>query len=357
MTATAALLEQAKKTEFFVAPYLEHDLALFLVEKKDAIAKLAAEAVLGDLRDVFFVASGASGAALYSGMYLLQRFAGLGAYSLPGYEFLSLSPARINEHSLVFLASYGGGTEDTLAALRYAKSRRARTVAIGRRREPASPILSEADTSLEYDSPALYHIPLAAAYLLALQIAQARYPGQRELHRLADDLFALPSLLGEVYRSSQQSAKEQAQSFADSQLLYVLGSGPLYGLAYTYALTIFMEYLRINASLIETSEFRQGPIEALSRQQADLVFLVGTDESRAMSTRVMDVVKGHTRARSIVFDLADYPAISPLLAPMVLHIPLQWFTLYSAVLRGFADLDNRTFMGRGLLAKEGATWP
>ena len=357
MASVEALLEQAKKTEFFVAPYLEQDLGKFLAEEGDAIRQLAADAVHGGVRDVFFVASGASGAALYSGMYLLQRYTDLSVLSLPGYDLLTKAPERVNERSLVILASYGGGTEDTLAALRYANGRGAHTVAIGRRREPASPVMCEAATAIEYDSTALYHIPLAAVYLFALQVALTRNPERTDLHRLAEDLFALPSLLGEIYRSSQSTGEALARSLADSTMMYVLGTGPLYGLAYTYALTIFMEYLRINASMIETSEFRQGPIEALSRQRADLVFLVGTDESRAMTARVVNVVKRHTDARSIVLDMEDYPKTSPLLSPFVLHIPLQWFTLYSAALRGFADLDSRIFMGRGLLSREGASWP
>jgi hypothetical protein len=39
-------------------------------------------------------------------------------------------------------------------------------------------------------------------------------------------------------------------------------------------------------------------------------------------------------------------------------IPLQWFAVYSALLRGITDLDERVFMGRGLMSKgEGITWP
>ena len=357
MTTADTLLQQAKATEFFVAPYLERDLARFLDEKAMEIRQLASESVRGDIREVYFVASGASGAALYSGMYLLQRYTSIAAHSLPGYDFINRGNVRVNEHSLVFLASYGGRTEDTLAALRFAKGKRARTIAIGRRQDPATPIMSEADVRIEYDSPALYHIPLAAVYLFGSQVALATNPGQVEMRKLADDLFTLPSLLGEVYKNSQTTARDLAERCVDSKLMYVLGTGPLYGLAYTYALTIFMEYLRINSSVIEASEFRQGPIEALSRQKADLVFLVGTDETRAMMSRVLDVVRTRTDAQSLVFDMADYAPTSPLLAPLVLHIPLQWFTVYSAVLRGFADLDTRTYMGTGLLSKEGATWP
>jgi fructoselysine-6-P-deglycase FrlB-like protein len=59
-----------------------------------------------------------------------------------------------------------------------------------------------------------------------------------------------------------------------------------------------------------------------------------------------------------VFDVAAYPDLHPLLAPFVLLVPLQWFTVYSAILRGVLDLDERVFMGHRVLATgPDATWP
>ena len=60
----------------------------------------------------------------------------------------------------------------------------------------------------------------------------------------------------------------------------------------------------------------------------------------------------------LVFDAADYPGLHPQLAPFLLLVPLQWFTVYSALLRGITDLDERVFMGHRLLAAgRDATWP
>jgi fructoselysine-6-P-deglycase FrlB-like protein len=63
-------------------------------------------------------------------------------------------------------------------------------------------------------------------------------------------------------------------------------------------------------------------------------------------------------ARVLTIDAADYPGLHPLLAPFVLLVPLQWFTVYSALLRGITDLDERVFMGHRVLATGmDATWP
>ncbi len=136
-----------------------------------------------------------------------------------------------------------------------------------------------------------------------------------------------------------------------------MAAGPLYGLAYKFALTVFMENIRVHGSVIESAEFRHGPAEMLDRQGADIVFLLGTDETRAMTQRVIDLVQTRDNVRTIVYDMADYGDVHPLLAPFVFLIPLQWFTVYSALLAGIHDLDERVFMGRGILAKGQATWP
>ncbi len=70
----------------------------------------------------------------------------------------------------MFVASYSGGTEDTLAALRHAKAAGARTVALVRSAD--SPIGREADVCIAYDSTALYALPMAAVTLFALEWAR-----------------------------------------------------------------------------------------------------------------------------------------------------------------------------------------
>jgi len=253
----------------------------------------------------------------------------------------------------VFAATYSGNTEDTVAGLRYAKSRGARTIGIARRRDCA--IAREADAMIDYDSTALYILPLAAVYLFALEVA--RLGGYDGAAPAIEGLRGLPPVLGRIYRDSQPRAEALSAQFADSTLLYAIAAGPLYGLAYKFALTVFMENIRIHGSVIASDEFRHGPVEMLDRQRADMVFLLGTDDTRAMTQRVLDLVSGRDNVRTIVYDVAEHADVHPLLAPFVLLIPLQWFVVYSALRAGIHDLDERVFMGRGILSQGGANWP
>ncbi len=353
MTDLAELVERAKHSELFTAPRLETDLADFLAESFEAIKALAAEAVASGVEHVFFVGGGGSYSNMWSGKYMLDRFTTLTSDALTSYDLIWRSPQRLNAKAWVFLASYSGNTEDTVAALRFAKSKGARTIAIAKRRD--SVMAREADRLIDYDSTALYIMPLAAVYIFALEVA--RLQGNAAAVPVLDGLLSLPPVLGRVYRESETRAAELAKTFADASLLYVVAAGPLYGIAYKFALTVFMENIRVHGSVIESAEFRHGPAEMLDRQRADMVFLLGTDETRAMTQRVIDLVKQRGHVRTIVYDMADYGDVHPLLAPFVFLIPLQWFTVYSALLAGIEDLDERVFMGRGILAQGTATWP
>ena len=221
-----------------------------------------------------------------------------------------------------------------------------------------SPMSVEADEVIDYESTALYILPLAAVTLYGLELCRLSRGAHREdavsaLAQMPD----LPRLLGEAYRRAEADSLEQARRFLSATAMTVLASGPLLGLGYKFALTVFMENIRVAGSFIESSEFRHGPVEALERSRLDVVALLGTDESRSMTERAIAAVETGG-SRVLRFDAADYDGVHPQFAPFLLLVPLQWFTVHSALLRGITNLDERVFMGhRVLAAGPDATWP
>ncbi len=352
------LVDAARASELFTAPRLEADLPRFLDEQSDRIRALAHRVAGGEFDHVYFVGGGGSWANMFSGTYLLDRLTSVPAETLTSYELVWRDPVRLGSRSLVFLASYSGATEDTLAALRHANARGAHTVALVRRRPGGSPMAAEASTIVDYDSTALYILPLAAVTLFALEVARLTdSPRRAEAEAALAVLPNLAPLIGRAYREGEQPARAAAERFLSATSLTVLAAGPLFGLGYKFALTVFMENIRVQGSIIESAEFRHGPVEALERQRLDVVALLGTDESREMTLRAVRTAEANG-ARVLTIDAADHPGLHPLLAPFVLLVPLQWFTVYSALLRGITDLDERVFMGhRVLAAGPEATWP
>jgi len=350
------LVDAARTSELFTAPRLEADLPVFLAEHGDRIRRLARRTAAGDFDQVYFVGSGGSWSNMFSGAYLLGRLTTVPADVLTSYELVWRDPPRLGPRSLVFIASYSGATEDSLAALRHANARGAHTVVMARRRP--SPMATEAAEVLDYDSSALYILPLAAVTLFALELGrQTESPKRADVEAALAQLDDLPAILGQAYRDAERPSLGWARRFLSASLLYVLAAGPNYGLGYKFALTVFMENIRVNGSIVEATELRHGPVEALERQRVDIVALLGTDESRALTERSVRVAE-ENGGRVLVIDAAAYPGLHPLLAPFVLLVPLEWFTVWSALLRGITDLDERVFMGHRVLATgPDAVWP
>ena len=347
-----ALVERATTSELFTAPRLSADLARFFGEHGPRARELAREARAAGVESVFFVGSGGSWASMYSGSYLCDRLTTLATSVQLSYELTWRKPRRLGPKALVFLASYSGGTEDTLAALRYANDAGARTVALVSKAD--SPIGREADETIAYGATALYALPMAAVTLFALEWAALE--GNPEAAAISAGLDALPELIAQAFIDAREPGERMAREFLAAQSLYCVGAGPLYGLAYKFALTVFMENIRTHGSIVESAEFRHGPAEMLERQRPEMVFLLGTDESRSLTQRSLDTARAGG-ARTLTFDAAAYDGLHPLLAPFVLKVPLQWFVVYSALLRGIDDLDERVLMGHRVLAEGGATWP
>ena len=174
--------------------------------------------------------------------------------------------------------------------------------------------------------------------------------------RLADALRDVPRVVAEAVEQEEARAEARAREFLSSRHLYVIGAGPLAPLAYKVALTVVMENIRIGGTWCDASEFRQGPAEALERSQVDALVLLGTDESRVMAERTLAFLHEHG-AHAQVIDASQYGPVDPLLTPLVLNSITQWFTVWSAILRGITDLDERVFMGRSVLASGGHAWP
>lgn len=345
------LVDQAKRSMLFTAPRLENDLRRFLEENAKRIRELAEDTARSSTT-IYWVGSGNSWCNLYSGKYLLDRYSTFSSECLTSYELIWRRPARLGPGATVILASFSGSTEDTVEALRFAKSQGAKTIAVTSKAE--SPLAREADETILYESDGLFVLPLAMAYLFSMEIANSQGALPQGFH---EKIQTMPDVLGRLFVSEESRARRLAETHADAKLFYVLASGPLYGLGYKFALTVFMENMRVHGSFMETSEFRHGPVEMLDREDPVIVMLKGTDESRDMSERVQALVEEYG-AKTILYDYADYEDSEPLFAPFYLMVPLQWFAVYSSLLRGITDLDERAIMGRGRMSR-GAdiTWP
>jgi fructoselysine 6-phosphate deglycase len=345
------IVEGAKASEYFSGARLGDDLERFLRSGGDRCVEIGRS--LAETEHLFLVGCGGSLATLQTAQWAIQSQLEIPCEAVHGYDLIWRAPARLRPGAAAVFASYSGETEDTVAALRFARERGARTIAIVRGGESA--LAREADETIAYESAAIFEAPVAAVVQLAAGLAAAG-PGGAGLAALVDALGEVPAAAHAAYEIEEGRAEARARSLLSSRHLYVLGAGPLAPLAYKVALTVVMENIRIGGTWCDASEFRHGPAECLERSQVDALVLLGTDPSRAMAERTLAFLNEHG-ARTLTIDARDYPQVHPLLTPLVLNLVTQWFTVWSAALRGITDLDDRVFMGRHVLAEGGHRWP
>lgn len=343
---------RAKESLYFSGAKIDEHLRAFLDDQGEQCEQLGRDSA-GALRHLYLVGSGGSFASLQTAKYILDRVVDAPSDVVMSYELLWRKPERLGADTLVVLASYSGETEDTVAALRFAKGRGARTVAIVGR--PESTMASEADIVIPYASGAIYEVPIAALVLFAAGLAEGTST-EGELVRLKAGLQRVPEVARRTLDLEERAAERRARELLRATHLYVLGSGPMGPLAYKVAMSVVMENIRIGGTFSDACEWRHGPAEALERLRGDFIVLLGTDESRELTIRTIDFCRSQGSS-VLVYDAADFGELHPLLTPLVMNSHTQWLIVYSAILRGIVDLDARVFMGHSVLATAGAQWP
>jgi fructoselysine-6-P-deglycase FrlB-like protein len=348
-----AFEQKAISSLLFTSPVLSDDTAKFLSTKSKILSELAEQALSEKVEHIYWVGAGNSRVNLMSGKELMDRFTTIPSDCFHSYEFIWRNPERLGKKSWVFLASFSGATEDTVAALRFAKSKGAKTIVFVNQAD--SLMGREADVTIDYNSKALYILPLVGSYLFSLELA--RLQGNKSTDSITHGLNTISDLFAKQYKDERDRQLSIAEAYKDQDMFYTLGCNSLYGLAYKFGLTVFMENMRVNGSFIELTEFRHGPVEMLEKHRPAFILLKSPDDSGPMVERVTSLLK-QAEVPLLVYDSAAYGNYHALLAPFTLMIPLQWFAVWSAYYRGIYDLDDRVFMGHGIMGQgRGVTWP
>jgi glucosamine--fructose-6-phosphate aminotransferase (isomerizing) len=313
------------------------------------------------LRDVKIVACGTSWHAGLAGKFMIERLARIPVEVDYGSEFRYRDPL-VDERTLVVVISQSGETADTIAALREAKSKGARTLAICNvegsmiTREAGGTILTHAGPEIGVASTKAFTGQLTALILLALYLAQAREQisadGSRDLLR---ELTRIPHKMEIVLQRDAQCEELARQFFRHTDFLY-LGRGIHFPISLEGALKL-KEISYIHAEGYPAGEMKHGP-NALIDENLPVVFLATRDESdpasvtryektfsnieevRARDGIVISIVtEGDENARQASQHIIEVPRAPELLVPLLEILPLQLLAYHIAVRRG-CDVDQ-----------------
>ncbi len=319
------------------------------------------EADFRQLQQVKIVACGTSWHAALAGKFMIERLARLPVEVDYGSEFRYRDPI-IPANTLTVVISQSGETADTLAALREAKQKGAKTLAICNvvgsmiTREAAGTLITHAGPEIGVASTKAFTSQLTALLLLGMYMGQVRgtlAPGASSI--LVQELAQIPGKLEQVLANSAVYDELVRNLFRAQDFLY-LGRGIHFPIALEGALKL-KEISYIHAEGYPAGEMKHGP-NALIDENLPVVVLATRDpeseESRVHYEKTLSNIQ-EVKARSGVVvavacegdeevaKMADYlipiPVTRELLLPLLETIPLQLLAYHIAVRRG-CDVDQ-----------------
>jgi glucosamine--fructose-6-phosphate aminotransferase (isomerizing) len=308
---------------------------------------LTDEDLLG-INRVVLTACGTSWHAALIGEYMIEELARVPAEVEYASEFRYRNPI-VKDGTLVIGVSQSGETADTLAAVREARSRGARTLGIVNvvgssiAREVDGGLYVHAGPEIGVASTKAFTSQVAALTLVALRLARLRALSILQGREIVRALQALPGLVAEVLGRAEQVEALAERLQRATNVLY-LGRGYNFPVALEGALKL-KEISYIHAEGYPAAEMKHGPI-ALIDDLMPVVFVAPRDtvypkilsnmeEVRARGGRIIAVVsEGDEAAASLADHRLEIPVTLDCLTPILTVLPLQLLAYYIAVRRG-----------------------
>ena len=262
----------------------------------------------------------------------------------------------INDKMLFIVISQSGETADSLGALKLAKERGAKTLAICNvvgssiARTTDTVFYTHAGPEISVASTKAFITQLTAGYLLALQLGRQRETLEKDKIRYyLEQLVQLPNQLSNVLNIDKQ-VEQIAQKYAKATDFLYLGRGMLYPLALEGALKL-KEISYLHAEGYPAGEMKHGPI-ALIGEDTPVVGIVGSDGVNREKT-ISNLKEVESRGGKIIIvtdrlpkslsgladDIIEVGDIPTMMLPIALAVPLQLLAYYIAVTRG-TDVDQ-----------------
>ncbi len=300
------------------------------------------------------VACGTSYHAALVGKFLVESLARIPVEVDLASEFRYRDPI-VGKRDLVVAISQSGETADTMAAVREAKGKGARVLAISNVLESSIPraadwaFYTHAGPEIGVASTKAFTTQLLAMVLLAIYLGRRKGALSKERARvLLAELVALPNKMTDVVEHSAQ-LQVLARRYGSAKGFLFLGRGAQYPIALEGALKL-KEISYIHAEGYAAGEMKHGPI-ALIDENLPVVVLApkgasyekvvsNLAEVRARQGKVLAVAtRGDSEIGASADDVIVIPDTAPELQPLLTVLPLQLLAYYVADLKG-TDIDQ-----------------
>lgn len=307
-----------------------------------------------NLNKIYIVACGTAYHAGVVGKYVIEKLARIPVELDIASEFKYRDPI-MDENTLMIVISQSGETADTMSALRLAKARGARVIAVtnvvgsAASREADDVLYTWAGPEIAVASTKAYVTQLIAMYIIALFFAQNKETlSVEQIEEIKLAMLELPEKAEQVLTNKEVVQKFTAKTYMHKDMFF-LGRGLDYAVAMEGSLKL-KEISYIHSEAYAAGELKHGTIALM--EEGTIVIALATQEElfdkmvsniREVSTRGAKVFaftpEGHTEIEKTVNSVTYIPKVIDILAPVISVIPLQLLAYYMSVQKG-CDVDK-----------------
>ncbi|MDD6847273.1 MAG: glutamine--fructose-6-phosphate transaminase (isomerizing) [Oscillospiraceae bacterium] len=297
----------------------------------------------------------ACGTAMHAGMvgkYVIEDLARIPVNVDIASEFRYRNPI-IGDGDLVIIISQSGETADSLAALRLAKQKGAKILAIVNAK--GSSIAREADMliytlagpEIAVASTKAYITQISVMYLFAFELALANGNiSEAECKQLTESLQKMPEAVKYVIDNTNEVCKKVGSKLITADSLLYIGRGLDYALSMEGSLKL-KEVSYIHSESYAAGELKHGTISLIEDGMPVIAVATQTD---LIEKTISNVVEVKSRGANVILvcteacsqklkeGIANYKIVIPntheLLMPITAVVPLQILAYYTAIHKG-----------------------
>ena len=299
----------------------------------------------------------ACGTAYHAGLvakYYIEQLARIPVEVDIASEYRYRDPLT-DKNTLAIVISQSGETSDTLAALKEAKRRGARSLAVTNvvgssiAREANQVIYTWAGPEIAVASTKAYTTQLVALLLLAVYIGKLNGKLDAALaEKILTDLHELPNLCNEIFETVDD-IKAFALNYGFREDAFFLGRSIDYAVAMEGSLKL-KEISYIHAEAYAGGELKHGTLALIEEGVPVIALATQEDVREKMMSNIKEVkardaiviglgLAGDTEISKYVDHTIFVPRSDKFTAPILAVVPLQLLAYYAAITRG-TDVDK-----------------
>ncbi len=307
---------------------------------------------LNNVNKIYIVACGTAMHAGLTGKTILENLCQIPTVVDIASEFRYRNPL-IDEQTLCIYISQSGETADTIAALKLAKQKGAKTLAISNvigssiTREADYSIYTHAGPEIAVASTKAYSSQVVLIAILAVYFAEILERCDKKIiERLKEDIIDLPSKVEKILDDTE-IIKEFAKKVYTEKDMFFLGRGTDYNVALEGSLKL-KEISYIHSEAYAAGELKHGPIALIENDVTVIGIITDSNLVEKSISNIQEVVTRGAKTLIITnqilpnsnFDfIINIPKTNFLISPILSVIPMQLIAYYIAKFKGL-DVDK-----------------